>query len=205
MRLNLRWLGVIVALLILGAGSWWLGLANADQSLTVPSLANTETIFEEILPELRQNQIPLRLPTTYIPSRGQWNSDEEIPPIYANLELSDSSGYSVILGYTQDCNGSSACRLGSVSGQMQPTDSPERAYTDEDYLYPRRSEEPLTAVSLSKGIQGVFLPWRCAASCTDSQIVWSEDGYQYSVGIKLGDLASLVEMANSAIEYQEDN
>ena len=58
----------------------------------------------------------------------------------------------------------------------------------------------MSRVGLSRGIQGWFIPWLCGANCNDAKVVWEEHIYRYSMGIKLGDRASLVKMANSAIE-----
>lgn len=206
-RFNLKWIliALIGALFLIAGGGWWLRGVNADQpSQTAPSIANAVTIFQPVLSQLGRAQVPLRLPT-YIPSRGQRQSSESLP-VYASIESVESGSYAVVLGYSKDCDGSNACRLGTVTGQVQPTKSAQDDYTESDYLYlDRRSEEPVAQVTLADGITGTFLPWRCATNCTDAQIAWDESGYRYSVGIKLGDCASLVRMANSAIENGSAN
>lgn len=199
-----RTLGVIalIGAILIGLGGWWLASANQPQSPTGPSIANSATIFQDILPKLKQSQVPPQLPT-YIPVRGQRQSvsSQESLTVYANLSQIQSSRYEVILGHTPDCRGGNACRLGTVIGEVKPTKSAEELYKASDYLSKgRRSQEPLAAVTLSKGLQGVFLPWRCTTSCSDAQVVWEDGSYRYSVGIKVGDKVSLVRMANSAIE-----
>ncbi|MBD1853414.1 hypothetical protein H6F87_26230 [Cyanobacteria bacterium FACHB-502] len=206
-RFNLKWIliALIGALFLIAGGSWWLRGVNADQpSQTAPPIANATTIFQPVLSQLGRAQVPLRLPT-YIPSRGQRQSSELLP-VYATVDSVESGSYAVVLGYSKDCNGSNACRLGTVTGEVQPTKSAQDSYTESDYLYPdRRSEESITQVTLANGRTGTFLPWRCATNCTDAQVVWDENSYRYSVGIKLGDRASLVRMANSAIDNGNAN
>ncbi|MEP0913740.1 hypothetical protein NDI45_22760 [Leptolyngbya sp. GB1-A1] len=206
-RFNLEWIliALIGALFLIAGAGWWLRGANADQpSQTTSPIANATTIFQPVLSQLGRAQVPLRLPT-YIPSRGQRQSSESLP-VYASVDSVESGSYAVVLGYSKDCNGSNACRLGAVIGEVQPTKSAQDDYTESDYLYPDgRSEEPVAQVTLANGITGTFLPWRCATNCTDAQVVWDENGYRYSVGIKLGDRDSLVKMANSAIENGSAN
>jgi hypothetical protein len=206
-RFNLEWIliALIGALFLIAGAGWWLRGANADQpSQTASPIANATTIFQPVLSQLGRAQVPLRLPT-YIPSRGQRQSSESLP-VYASVDSVESGSYAVVLGYSKDCNGSNACRLGAVIGEVQPTKSAQDDYTESDYLYPDgRSEEPVAQVTLANGITGTFLPWRCATNCTDAQVVWDENGYRYSVGIKLGDRDSLVRMANSAIENGSAN
>lgn len=202
MRFNLKWLAVLAGLFILvGGGTWWLGQAEAEQSPTVLSIANAATIFDPIRSQLGESQVPLRLPT-YIPAHGQAETTGDVPPVSANLTSRESGRYEVILGYSPDCEGGSVCRLGTVTGQMKPTEPIAAQFNESDYLYSdeHRSDEPMGSVTLANNIRGEFLPWRCATSCEDAQIVWEEGNYRYSVGIKMGDRASLVEMANSAIE-----
>jgi hypothetical protein len=206
-RFNFKWvlIALIGALFLIVGGSWWLRGVNADQpSQTAPPIANAVTIFQPVLSQLGRAQVPLRLPT-YIPSRGQRQSSESLP-VYASVDSVESGSYAVVLGYSKGCDGSNACRLGTVTGETQPMKSAQDGYTESDYLYPgRRSEELVAQVTLANQETGTFLPWRCATNCTDAQVVWDENGYRYSVGIKLGGRDSLVRMANSAIENANPN
>lgn len=117
-------------------------------------------------------------------------------------EIQPNQGYQVTLGYTPDCSGGNACRLGTLSGGIKPRQSLEDTYAfmRDPNFKGRRSQEVMAPVNLSRGIQGWFIPWLCGANCNDAKVVWEENIYRYSMGIKLGDRASLVKMANSAIE-----
>jgi hypothetical protein len=199
-RSSIQWLLVpVVVLVILAAGSGWLRGLNAEPPQTTPAIANAATVFDPIQSQLGDAGVPLRLPT-YIPSRGEWQG-ASAPPVYATVLTVESGRYEVVLGYSRNCDGASACRLGAVSGEVQPTETPQAIYEATDYLYPgRRSTDSIASVTLAGQLNGTFLPWRCATNCTDAQVVWDEAGFRYSVGIKLGQRASVVQMANSAIE-----
>ncbi|NES95913.1 MAG: hypothetical protein F6K32_11885 [Desertifilum sp. SIO1I2] len=133
-------------------------------------------IFSEVLPELtEETDVPVVLPT-YVPNDGS-------NQVYAVLETADSSKYQIILGYTEDCQGGTACRLGTLSAEAAtPT--------------PPTGEQ----VTLANGITGYFTDAVCGANCSDSTLSWEQNGNRYTVGIKAGQQETLIKMANSAIE-----
>ncbi|MEH2434799.1 MAG: hypothetical protein V7K25_11210 [Nostoc sp.] len=145
----------------------------AQQSKTPP-----HPVFKSILPKLKQKtQIRILLPK-FIPESDGEN------PIYAIIEAVTQKKYEILLGFSPDCNGASACRLGVVSAE---------AVT--------RKTLHLTGkpVSLARGITGYFVDFSCGAGCSDATLTWRQQGVQYVVGVKAGDRTSLVKMANSAI------
>ncbi|HEY9907062.1 MAG TPA: hypothetical protein V6D18_05570, partial [Thermosynechococcaceae cyanobacterium] len=105
--------------------------ALSNASVEKPSLSNAATIFDSMRPQLQQRGIPTKLPT-YIPVRGQTQlqAGATPPPVYANLTKPTSGleGYDIVLGYTPDCAGGNACRLGTVSGEPKPQQSIEEVY-----------------------------------------------------------------------------
>jgi hypothetical protein len=62
------------------------------------------------------------------------------------------------------------------------------------------------AVTLGNGSEGYFTPGMCGANCHGafSSIIWDQDGYRYSISIKLGSKEKLLEIVNAAIENQAD-
>ena len=135
-------------------------------------------IFEPILPEIRQEtQIPILLPDYIFGSDGA-------TPVYANIKTVTSSQYALLLGFTPDCTGGTACRLGAISGEAVSANSPELEGT---------------AVPLDDGITGYFVDAVCGANCSDSTMTWDQNGTRYQMGIKAGKPEDLVKMANSAI------
>jgi len=135
------------------------------------------TVFAPLLSELEnQTQLPVLLPS--------WLPDEkETAPVYAMATEVSGSEYRVLLGFTPDCNGGTACRWGEVSGQTGTLTPPEGG----------------ESINLAQGIKGYFVPATCGANCSDAVVMWEQSGGHYSVGLKAGEKEELIEMANSAI------
>lgn len=151
-------------------------LDSPTPSATAPQTA--ETVFSPILPQLKaQTQIPLRLPT-YLPSL------EEPNPTYAIVETASPTEYRVLLAFTPDCTGGTACRIGETSAIALTPESP--ALTGE-------------SVALDNNITGYFVDAVCEANCSDSTLTWEQAGNRYTVAIKAGKVETLTQMANSAI------
>jgi hypothetical protein len=143
-----------------------------------PTKQTTNSVFSPIIPTLKKKtKVPLWLPS-YIPE-----SDGDIP-LYAQLETVTAKSYSVLLGFDPECNGGTACRLGSVSG--------EKINSQNKILKGKK-------ITLSRKRQGYFVDATCGANCSDSTLSWQEKGYLYQVAIKAGDLKTLVKMANSTV------
>jgi hypothetical protein len=155
---------------------------NSTQPLAQQQIKTTKpqphAVFKSIIPKLKQkSQIKILLPT-YIPESDGAN------PIYAILETVTPKKYDILLGFTPDCTGGTACRLGVVSAEAVTKKTP------------RLTGKP---VALAKGITGYFVDFRCGANCSDATLSWRQQGVQYSIGLKAGKRAELVKMANSAI------
>jgi hypothetical protein len=141
------------------------------------SAGQVSPVFQSVLAALkRQKEVVAVLPT-YIPGT-------EDGTVYAVIERSDAPGYSIILGYTPDCTGGTACRIGTVAGRP--------AQTGVNLLRG-------TGVKLDKNIKGYFTDSSCGANCSDATISWKQGKGVYTVGIKAGKLDELTKMANSAI------
>ena len=143
-----------------------------------PAIRAAHPVFKSIIPTLqKKTKVPILLPT-YIPE-----SDGEIP-LYARLETINPAKYFILLDFDPKCKGGTACRLGSISGELITA-----------------KNRPLKGkiITLSKQRKGYFVDAVCGANCSDSTLSWQEKGYFYQVAIKAGDLSSLVKMANSTI------
>ena len=152
-----------------------------DKSITTssaPSKSTSHPIFQTILAELQNNTtIPLSLPT-YIPEYDQPNS------LYALIEKTTASEYTILLAFTQDCTGGTACRLGGVSGKK---------------ISSQDSKLNGQEVALVNNITGYFTDAVCGANCSDSTLSWVQNDIYYTVALQGGKLENLVKMANSAI------
>ncbi|MBD2138120.1 hypothetical protein H6F32_11085 [Anabaena sp. FACHB-1237] len=135
-------------------------------------------VFKSILPKLKQTtKIKIFLPT-YIPESDRPN------PIYAILETVSKDKYEILLGFSPDCSGGSACRLGMITAEAVTAKTPK--LTGKSIL-------------LRKGITSYFIESRCGANCSDGTLSWREKGVQYSVGIKAGDRNTLIKIAKSVV------
>lgn len=184
MILELKKFSAVCAVMLLVGASCWDNSATASINHHSPLIArrvNTSqehAVFKPILPKLKQKtQLPIVLPKL-IPGV------EKEPPLYAILENATAKKYDILLGFSPDCSGGTACRLGIVTAE---------AVT--------KKTSPLTgkSVSLAKGITGYFVDFRCGANCSDATLTWRHQGVQYVFGLKAGDRTSLIKMANSAI------
>lgn len=181
------------------------------------------TEFKRLVPELKkQTKVPLILPT-YVPvNEISANPDVSLPtqvPIkdghfttfFPYLLDITADRYSISLDLTPDCMGAGACDFGYLSAEKitdtTPTVPEEFAqYTELVNTDPNRSKPPVvrsdekpSRVKLSQGVTGFFIPYVCGANCSDSKVIWDQNGYRYLVGIEMANKKTVVEMANSAI------
>jgi len=141
----------------------------------------TKDLFAPVLPAIHAKwHLPVRVPAQ-LPDLGA-GPDR----VYAVLGAAGKSHYEIILGFTPDCAGGTACRLGAVSGDAPPKKSAGKP------------------VRLDRGIVGRFVDAVCGANCSDSTLTWKQGPASYTVGIKAGRLKELREMANSAIANQPE-
>jgi hypothetical protein len=153
-------------------------IATYSLAKTLPKQSQLNPIFDSILPVLKaKTKLSICLPT-YIPESDEPN------PIYALLESVSPSKYRIMLAFTNDCLGGTACRLGGVSAEAVTSKSP--------------ALEGKT-VTLANSITGYFVDATCGANCSDSTLTWQQNGVRYTVAIKAGDVATLEKMANSTI------
>ncbi|MBO0349428.1 hypothetical protein J0895_09975 [Phormidium pseudopriestleyi FRX01] len=151
---------------------------SAPQNPPVSQAPIPNPIFEPILPQIQQEtQIPILLPDYIFGSDGATE-------VYATIETLTASQYQLILGFTPDCSGGTACRFGTVSGEELSPNSPDLEGQ---------------SVSLDDGITGYFMDAVCGANCSDSTMTWDQNDTRYQMGIKAGKPEDLVKMANSAI------
>ncbi len=151
---------------------------NKSQLIAQQNKTQPHPVFKSLLPKLKQKtQIKILLPK-FIPESDGEN------PVYAIIEAATQKKYDILIGFSPDCTGGTACRLGVVSAEAVTRNTP------------RLTGKP---VSLVKGITGYFVDFTCGANCSDATLTWRQQGVQYVVGLKAGDRTSLIKMANSAI------
>lgn len=167
-----------VAPVILAAGVVAGGSVPGATAATPPA---PNALFTPLLPRLHTLYIPVVLPAT-IPFKATKASK-----LYATLDDHTAFSYLINIGYTSDCHGTGACRWGAIVGGSEP-DMP----TVFDYPTGRH-------VRLHNGALALFYPFRCGASCGDSELVFQRAGFVYMVTRKAGALRDLLTMANSVV------
>ncbi|MGH2387903.1 MAG: hypothetical protein ACRDIE_06820 [Chloroflexota bacterium] len=142
-------------------------------------------VYAPVKADLQHVLIPVALPTTF-PMGDMPNGTR----VYAGIEEYSLSAttYIVDLGFTKDCAGGGACRLGEATGGWTG-DTP-------GVLVPARGGVP---IALHGGAKGTFYPFTCGAGCGDSVILWHAHGIPYTVSLKAGSRSNVLRMANSAI------
>src|SRR4051812_3960726 len=135
-------------------------------------LAQADPVFATAAKLLKEKcAIPARLPKA-LPDVGQGNER-----IYASPQTVEHDSYVVILAYTEDCNGASFCRLGSLQGKAAPQG---------------RSSLHGKPVRLAHGIRGFFGEASCGAGCSDATVEWQQGNNIYSAGLKGAKLQDVV-------------
>ncbi|AFZ59066.1 hypothetical protein H6G54_23395 [Anabaena cylindrica FACHB-243] len=159
-----------------------ISVANPPQILAKQQINNKTSqphpVFKSILPKLKKNiQINILLPK-YIPESDGEN------PLYAIIETATKNKYEILLSFSPDCNGGTACRLSIITGEAVTSKTPKLTGK---------------AISLAKGMSGYFVDFQCGANCSDATLTWRKKAVQYRIGLKAGKQADLVKMARSVI------
>ena len=196
-KLDKKVRSVFIVGLLLFIGSTLLFVGNSGTAEIPVSLRP-----KEILPQLqgphedtqRLSSIPVLLPTEVPGVDNFW--------VWPTLSQ-EGTRYIFSIDLTEECEGSGSCSRGSFGGELitEETETLEVRY---EHLatgtYRGRSEEPQGPVSLSSGIEGVFIPWVAPAQCTEARIYWLDGDVRYHVGIECGSQADLTTFANSVID-----
>lgn len=103
-------------------------------------------------------------------------------------------------GAIEFCAGVS--NFGSVSGYMLQSDTLNQVKNILNYD-PDWGPE-ITKVELAKGIVGWYMPFTCGANCNEAKVIWPMEGYLYKVGYEAAPKDFMIELANSAINNQQE-
>jgi hypothetical protein len=180
-------------------------------------------IFQPILEQLqRQTRIPIVLPTDIPTAAVVPNStgkpqtyiavpitqDGKFQNIYAHVIDVQPDRYEISLDATSTCQGQDSCSFGLLSGQQlhrgDKTIREEYAFEQAPDFRPLgRSPEPMGEVALARGITGYFVPFVCGANCDTSKVIWEQNSYRYKVGIRYAPKATVIHLANSAIQNEK--
>lgn len=201
-----RW--VIVA--VVSCLSTLLVWSNSSAQVAEDSL-DLRSILKPVLQQIERTQVPPQLPATMPLSspfrQGRPDAASATAPtlpVYAVFTPPAAlQGYGIVIGYSPDCEGGNACRIGTITGARKRDNIPlEQEDQSSGSGFSRSSPEEAAFVSLANGYKGWFSPWVCGGGCSDAVVTWDQGDYRYSVGFKLGARDQLIAMANSAIRNE---
>ncbi|MEE3719915.1 hypothetical protein V2H45_24550 [Tumidithrix elongata RA019] len=161
--------------------------------------------FRKYIDELRKRtSVPIVLPSV-VP--GDLDINHLKPNLTVQIESATVSKYELVLCLDES---RVACRYTYFTGE-EITPATKTALQRYEELHqlanpkfkPYRSPEKANNVMLARDIEGFFIPFIGGASASNSYMVWDQNGYRYSIGIKAGRLEELKKFANSAIENQK--
>lgn len=157
--------------------------------------------YSRMTAALKASGIPLHLPTKVVYA---------LPPGLKRAFYgtkggpNQDGGYDIYIGHP-DCPAAAlSCTIaitsatplqqtqGSIEQEFPPLDPEIRSHLS------RVSPDSRCWVTLSNGQSVFFNPWVLGASMGFAQVIWDENGYRYTIGLKGGDRAWLLQMADTA-------
>jgi hypothetical protein len=153
----------------------------AQDGKAASRVEKTLPVFGGVEPRVRhESKVPPRLP-------GFLPYADEKKPLFVNLLSASDTGYEIVWGWVEGCEGGNACLYGSLHGSAQPL-----GLVDEN-------EQKGVPVRLKGNIEGRFFEAVCNAHCSESYIEWKEDNFYYAIGMEAEKKEILLRVANSAI------
>ena len=154
------------------AGALIAALAVAVPSLAAGGQVNVSAVLAPEIARAKSGKVAVLLPSSI---RNDVSSR-----LYGSASVT-AKGYDIALAYAPRCDDSTACFFADF--QAGPG---KLAFA--------------TRVALAHGIGGAYRGISCGASCAPASIAWEQHGVLYSVQYVLGSKASMIALANSAIE-----
>jgi len=153
---------------------------NGTDEQALPRIVPAE--FQAYLQTLLNTGVPPMLPPEF-----------PLSTLYPYIYIAEPGEYELSLDIIADCQGAGACHYGSMAGKKVDSSVPVGTQT-----IPFEAERA-QKVLLVNGIEGYFIESACGASCSDAQVFWIYDGYQYVLGLKAAKQSDVLDLANAAI------
>ena len=162
-----------------------LAISLMSISVAFPALANTRS---EVIATLQQKtSVPVEFPGS-LPNTG----GEEV---YLNWSA-DNNSYNVNFDYTNDCNGATACNMGSFSAEKGGIVVPKSEFSFSDRSdIPIEMQDKYEYIKLDNGYNAVFM-YGCGAYC-NATLQWKINNVLYSIYLKNGNKEEVMKIANS--------
>lgn len=198
-NLKFRWIALWTASFAITILCWSISPAQS-----IANQANLKLLLQQLIPQIEMTRVPPKLPG-YMPLDRPFSPPS--PPISAlpvyTVLTPETDRYNIVVGYSPDCDGGNACRIGTIVGARRTDNtSIDQQYSNDLSAATRTSPEKAEFVSLANGHRGWFSPWVCGANCSDALLSWDDGNYRYLVSVKVGSRDQLVELANSAINNE---
>jgi hypothetical protein len=178
---------------------------QSDAYLQLP-LRIVDPVFQPCAVSLLRNtKIPVILPPNATKIHQYSSGSVEL---YAYLDFT-TTGYSI--GLTRDPLNHYQLQTASYAAEIITEKLPIlKNYYEEriamrvgTFSFEAQRREAGT-ITLINGLQGYYFPPLCGANCHGAygEIVWDQNGYRYSVAIKMGRKEEVLQIVNEAIENQ---
>ena len=155
--------------------------SSSTTTTTIPEVVeplDIDPVFAPVHDRLASEvEIPVRLPVTLGDAAANW-----VPTVGSITPTS----YTIHLGDTDDCNGTSTCRVSTFTARQSTSAAPQLPAG--------------TTVPLPNDMSGIFIDSTCGAGCNNGFIVWIEDGVRYSVGSRIGSGPDVLDLAWRTID-----
>ena len=148
-------------------------LAIVAPALAASSPANLLKVLAVQIASAKKGRVAVLLPAMF-------SADAPASRLYGSGGAT-SRGYDIQLAYARNCFDATACFLAEFWG------NPGKIYLR-------------TRVALALGITGAYRGISCGASCGPATIQWKESGVLYTVQWRAGTKATMIALADSAIE-----
>jgi hypothetical protein len=148
-------------------------LAIVAPALAASRPANLLKVLAVQIASAKKDRVAVLLPTTL-------SADAPASRLYGSGGAT-SRGYDIQLAYARNCFDATACFLADFWG------NPGKIYLQ-------------TRVALAHGLTGAYRGISCGASCGPATIQWKETGVLYTVQWRAGTKATMIALADSAIE-----
>ena len=159
-------------------------IVEATQSDVFPAV--TPGGFEMYMQALVSSSVPPFLPAEFHVEAG-------LPGIYPHIYVAEDDLYELSLDYGEECQGAGACHFGSMMAHKTRFETPMGTELTPVNTWTAQK------VILDKGIQGYFVASNCEANCSDAQIFWVYEGYEYMLGLTGGPLDAVLTLVNATI------
>lgn len=186
--------------------SWLLAIAPACAQTASVASAPIDYHYQRVAASVQQSGVTPRLPSVLVYRTTLVGSNQFFATGGSRTNPdTNQQGYSVQVTNSPNCvSGALSCIIAYADAEPL---TPDYQTIEETYAwfrepgalsrYVRVSRDPIGWVKLANGQSVYFVPWVLGANMGFAQAIWDEGGYRYTIGLKGGERAWVLAMANS--------